>query len=230
MAQPFRQPPPRSPKLPRMVWMLSTHAVPADVAALRAVLDGRLVLPGDETWDADRQAWNLAVDQVPDDGGGARLGAEDVELSSGSRAAAACASSCRAPATTPRRSARSTARCWSAPARCAACRSTPRRRVARVEAGVLWAEVTAARRPSTASRALAGSSPDVGVVGYTLGGGLSWLGRRYGLASNRVLAIEVVTADGTPRAHRPPTTSPTCSGRCAAAAAASPPSPRSSSS
>ena len=43
---------------------------------------------------------------------------------------------------------------------------------------------------------LAGSSPDVGVVGYTLGGGLSWLGRRYGLASNRLLAVELVTADG----------------------------------
>ena len=47
-----------------------------------------------------------------------------------------------------------------------------------------------------------GSSPDVGVVGYTLGGGLSWLGRRYGFACNRVSAIEVVTADGEPRHGR----------------------------
>lgn len=44
--------------------------------------------------------------------------------------------------------------------------------------------------------ALAGSSPDVGVAGYTLGGGVSWLGRRHGLAANSVLAIEAVTADG----------------------------------
>ena len=43
---------------------------------------------------------------------------------------------------------------------------------------------------------LAGSSPDVGVVGYTLGGGLSFLGRKYGLAASHVQAIEVVTADG----------------------------------
>ena len=49
---------------------------------------------------------------------------------------------------------------------------------------------------STGSRRCAGSSPDVGVVGYTLGGGLSLLGRKYGLAANAVRAIELVTADG----------------------------------
>jgi len=43
---------------------------------------------------------------------------------------------------------------------------------------------------------LSGSSPDVGVVGYTLGGGLSWLARKHGLAANSVTAIELVTADG----------------------------------
>ena len=46
---------------------------------------------------------------------------------------------------------------------------------------------------------LPGSSPDVGVIGYTLGGGLSWLGRKYGFACNRVRAIELVTADGEQR-------------------------------
>jgi hypothetical protein len=51
-------------------------------------------------------------------------------------------------------------------------------------------------RRSTGSPPLAGSAADVGVAGYTLGGGLSWLGRRYGLASNHVTAIELVTADG----------------------------------
>jgi FAD/FMN-containing dehydrogenase len=66
---------------------------------------------------------------------------------------------------------------------------------ARVEAGVLWGEVadTAAEHGLAA---LAGSSPDVGVVGYTLGGGVSWLGRRYGLAANSVTAVELVNADG----------------------------------
>ena len=44
-----------------------------------------------------------------------------------------------------------------------------------------------------------GSAPDVGVVGYTLGGGLSWLGRRHGFACNRVSAIELIDADGEAR-------------------------------
>jgi FAD/FMN-containing dehydrogenase len=46
---------------------------------------------------------------------------------------------------------------------------------------------------------LPGTSPNVGVVGYTLGGGLSWLGRKYGWACNRVTAIELVTAAGEVR-------------------------------
>jgi hypothetical protein len=64
-----------------------------------------------------------------------------------------------------------------------------------VEAGVLSLElVQAAANHGLA--ALAGSSPDVGVIGYTLGGGVSLLGRKYGLAANNVLAAELVTADG----------------------------------
>jgi FAD/FMN-containing dehydrogenase len=71
-------------------------------------------------------------------------------------------------------------------------------RTARVEAGVLAVELgSAAHKKGLCS--LPGSSPDTGVVGYTLGGGLSWFGRRHGFACNRVIAIELVTADGKPR-------------------------------
>jgi FAD binding domain len=74
----------------------------------------------------------------------------------------------------------------------------PDAQTARVEAGVLALELgEAAQEHGLCS--LPGSSPDVGVVGYTLGGGLSWLARRYGFACNRVIAIELVTADGEQR-------------------------------
>jgi len=71
-------------------------------------------------------------------------------------------------------------------------------RTARVQAGVQAAElgVAAAERGMSF---LPGSSPTVGVTGYTLGGGLGWLARRYGFACNHVRAIQVVTADGEVR-------------------------------
>ena len=69
------------------------------------------------------------------------------------------------------------------------------KRVARVEAGALWGDVVAPAGEHGLA-ALAGSSHDVGVVGYSLGGGISFLARRYGLSANRILAADVVTADG----------------------------------
>jgi hypothetical protein len=72
----------------------------------------------------------------------------------------------------------------------------PAARRARVQAGETWASVIAAAAEHGLA-ALHGSSPTVGVVGYTLGGGLGWLARKHGLNSNSVTAVEVVTADGS---------------------------------
>lgn len=72
-------------------------------------------------------------------------------------------------------------------------------RTAWLEAGVRWQEVVeAAARHGLAP--LSGSSPHVGAVGYTLGGGLGLLARQYGYAADHVRAVEVVTADARP--HR----------------------------
>jgi FAD/FMN-containing dehydrogenase len=60
---------------------------------------------------------------------------------------------------------------------------------------VIWVEVVEAAAEHGLA-ALAGSSPDVGVIGYTLGGGLSWLARKHGIGANQVTAVELVTADG----------------------------------
>ena len=69
------------------------------------------------------------------------------------------------------------------------------RRVARVAAGTPWSAVIAAAAPHGLAP-LSGSSPTVGVVGYTLGGGVGWLSRAYGYAADSVLRAEVVTAAG----------------------------------
>jgi FAD/FMN-containing dehydrogenase len=69
---------------------------------------------------------------------------------------------------------------------------------ARAEAGAL-AENVAEAAIAKGMCSMPGTSPNVGVAGYTLGGGLSWFGRKYGWACNRVSAIELVTADGEPR-------------------------------
>ena len=68
-------------------------------------------------------------------------------------------------------------------------------RTATVGAGVRWETVIAA----AAAHGLAplnASSPTVGVVGYTLGGGVGPLARQYGFAADHVRSFELVTSDG----------------------------------
>jgi len=78
-----------------------------------------------------------------------------------------------------------------------------RRRVARAEAGALWQHVTDKALPAGLAP-LTGSTPIIGVVGYTLGGGLSpTLGRKYGYAADHVRSIDVVGADSRLRTVTP---------------------------
>jgi len=74
----------------------------------------------------------------------------------------------------------------------------PRTRIARVGAGTPTADVLdAAGRHGLAP--VSGSSPGVGLVGYTLAGGFGLLGREFGYAVDHVRALDVVTADGERR-------------------------------
>jgi FAD/FMN-containing dehydrogenase len=71
----------------------------------------------------------------------------------------------------------------------------PVSRSATVEPGALWSDVI----PEAQAQGLvglAGSSSGVGVVGYTLGGGYGWLGRKYGFAAESMREADVVTTDG----------------------------------
>jgi FAD/FMN-containing dehydrogenase len=73
---------------------------------------------------------------------------------------------------------------------------------ARVGAGVKWLRVVEAAAPLGLAP-LSGSITDVGIVGYTTGGGLGPMARTYGLAIDKVRAIEVVTGDGVLRRATP---------------------------
>ena len=70
-------------------------------------------------------------------------------------------------------------------------------RVASVQPGATWRDFDAA----TGAHGLAttgGLIPSTGVAGLTLGGGIGWLMRRYGLACDNLVAAELVTAGGEP--------------------------------
>ena len=78
----------------------------------------------------------------------------------------------------------------------------PIERTATVGAGARWKAVVEA----AAAHGLAplnGSSSDVGVVGYTVGGGLPLMGRTFGFAADHVQRMTVVTADGAVREVSP---------------------------
>ena len=77
-------------------------------------------------------------------------------------------------------------------------RVDPDARVAMVEAGVRWRQVIDAAVPHGLAP-LSGSSSGVGVVGYTLGGGMGHLARRHGFAADHVRSVELVTAEGEVR-------------------------------
>ncbi|MFJ9976195.1 FAD-binding oxidoreductase [Streptomyces cyaneofuscatus] len=78
----------------------------------------------------------------------------------------------------------------------------PVRRTARIGAGASWGRVIEAAAPHGLAP-LNGSSPSVGAVSYTLGGGLGILAREFGYAADHVRSLDVVTADGTARRVTP---------------------------
>ncbi|MGH3071399.1 MAG: FAD-binding oxidoreductase [Gaiellaceae bacterium] len=178
-----------------MTEILTTQETGLDVGPLRSVLDGDVVAPGDVDWDVARQAWNLAIDQRP----------AAVAIPESAEDVAAVVAFARAEGL--RVAPQGTGHNASALAgdladtillkthRMRGVTIDPESLTARAEAGVIWIEVVEAAAKHGLA-ALAGSSPDVGVVGYTLGGGLSWLARKHGIGANQVTAIEVVTASG----------------------------------
>ena len=165
-----------------------------DLGPLREQLDGDVVAPGEAAWDEARLAWNLSVDQRP----AAVVLAESAADVAATVVFAREAGLRVAPQGTGHGAAAIGDMSDTILLKTERMRGVtidPETRTARVEAGVLWIEVVE-EAAKHGLAALAGSSADVGVVGYTLGGGLSWLARKHGIGANKVTAIELVTASG----------------------------------
>ena len=162
---------------------------------LRAGLAGRAVLPGDPDWDAARAAFNLTLDARPE---AVVYAASEDDVSAVVRLAAerglnvAVQGSGHGAAARPSLEGTILLRMDAM----TGVALDPAARTVRVRAGTPWADV-AALADEHRLAGLAGSSPEVCVTGYTLGGGIGWLARRHGLAANSVVAADVVVADGS---------------------------------
>src|SRR5215467_7640256 len=172
----------------------SDAIVSRHLEALRAAVTGDVFVPGEDGYDQARQAWNLAVDERPAVVVTAGSAADVVHAVRFARAQgmriAPQGTGHGAEPLEPLEGAM-----LLRTSRMRSVQIDPAARTARAEAGALWQDVTVPAGEHGLA-ALAGSSPNVGVTGYTLGGGLGWLARRYGLAANSVTAAELVTPDG----------------------------------
>jgi UDP-N-acetylenolpyruvoylglucosamine reductase len=177
--------------------ILTAETTLTDIAKLRAHIAGDAITPGDAEYDVARQAWNLAVEQepvmvaLPESAGdvarivryAAEKGLRVAPQGTGHNA-------------NPLGPLHDTVLLKTS--RMIGVEVDAEQRTARVQAGAVWADVVGPAYEAGLT-AMSGSSPDVGVVGYSLGGGLGSLGRKYGFAADHIVAVEMVTADGAQR-------------------------------
>jgi FAD/FMN-containing dehydrogenase len=165
--------------------------------ALRGLLGGRVYLPGDDRYDAVRLPWNVAVDQRP---AAIALPRSASEVATIVRVAAEAG--LRVAPQSTGHNARPLAEqglddvVIVRTSEMNAVVTDPARGIVRVEGGAIW-EPAVLAASAYGKAVLHGSSPDVGIAGYSLGGGIGWYARKLGLAANSLTAVEVVIADGT---------------------------------
>lgn len=173
-----------------------TSLAASGAEALRGLCGGAVHLPGDPAYNEARMPWNLQVDDRP---AAVAYPAFPNEVASVLRAAAATGLRV-APQGTGHGAPPLAGRLGDAvllrTSAMTGLRVDAERRTARVDAGVLWGDVVE-RAGRVGLAGLHTSSPGVGVVGSSLGGGLSWYARRHGLQCSAITAVEVVLADGT---------------------------------
>jgi hypothetical protein len=171
---------------------VQTNFEGATLEGFRASLRGNAYLPGEEGYDDARAAWNLNAHQSPAIVVAAE-GASDIVAAV--RLAREEGLGVGVMATGHGVAAPADGGVLINTSRMKGVRVDPEARTARVEAGAKWADLV----PEAAAHGLAGlqgSTSGVGIVGYTMGGGFGWLGRKYGFAADSVKEADVVTADG----------------------------------
>ena len=179
------------PRIAQELAMIS----PEHVQALADSVTGPVIVPDDVAYADEGRAYNLAVQHTPD----VILGATDADdVAAGVRWASSLGLPVAVQATGHGASTGIDGGLLISTSRMDDVVVDTVERTAQVGAGVRWRDVLAATVPHGLI-GLNGSSTDVGVVGYTLGGGLPVLGRAFGFASDRVRSFEVVTADGQVR-------------------------------
>src|SRR5215218_1550643 len=172
--------------------MVSTGRV--DVEPLRRRLDGQVMLPGEDGYDSARALWNAMVDRRP---------AVVVRCASSADVAAAIDFSRSNDLEIGVRCGGHSVLGISAPvdgllidlSGLRAVRVDPDARRAWVQGGALLGDLDrTAQQFGLATTA--GNVSHTGVGGLTLGGGMGWLARRFGLACDNVSRLELVNADG----------------------------------
>jgi len=174
--------------------MLTQDRDQTAATALRERFGDSVAVNGDEAYERGRQAFNILLDQKPDAIATPSSAAETAEI-----VAAAHDAGLRV---APQGSGHNVAPHGSLEGtivikleRMTGVAVDADSASARVEAGARWWDLIDPASEAGLA-ALHGSSPEINIAGYSLGGGVGWLARKHGLQANAITAIEVVTADG----------------------------------
>jgi hypothetical protein len=160
--------------------------------AFRAGLRGTAYAPGEEGYDEARKAWNLNAHQHP---ALVVMAAGPVDVITAVRLARDEGLGVGVMATGHGVAYPCDGGVLINTSRMRGVRVDPEAHTARVEPGALWADVIPEAQVFGLA-GLVGSSSGLGVVGYTMGGGFGWLGRKYGFNADSVREADVVSADG----------------------------------
>ena len=146
-----------------------------ELSALRDLCGGAVALPGDDGYDAARSGFNLALDQRPAAVAYPADASEVAEIvRCARRAGLRVAGQSTGHNAGPLGDLSGTVLVKTSGMGGVAIDAAAR--IARVGAGAIWEDVVDAAAPH-GLLALHGSSPTVGVTGYSLGGGMGWLAR-----------------------------------------------------